>query len=163
MKKPNQLRKIIEQSYPDFITNPDNLQLFIDDGQIIATGAGGLSFEFRYTLNIIATDFKDDLAQLITPIQAYLRTNQPEIFENPQRREGAFKFILDYNNNNTVDVSFEIQMTERVIAKQDNEDNENVILHYKPEPVWQKERVRVYLESEDNLIFDSGVIEDGNG
>lgn len=27
-----------------------NLQLFIDDGQIIATGAGGLSFEFRYTL-----------------------------------------------------------------------------------------------------------------
>lgn len=158
MKKPNQLRKIIEQSYPDFITNPDNLQLFIDDGQIIATGAGGLSFEFRYTLNIIATDFKDDLAQLITPIQAYLRTNQPEIFENPQRREGAFKFILDYNNNNTVDVSFEIQMTERVIAKQDNEDNENVILHYKPEPVWQKERVRVYLESEDNLIFDSGEV-----
>lgn len=135
-----------------------NLQLFIDDGQIIATGAGGLSFEFRYTLNIIATDFKDDLAQLITPIQAYLRTNQPEIFENPQRREGAFKFILDYNNNNTVDVSFEIQMTERVIAKQDNEDNENVILHYKPEPVWQKERVRVYLESEDNLIFDSGEV-----
>lgn len=158
MKKPNQLRKIIEQSYPDFITNPDNLQLFIDDGQIIATGAGGLSFEFRYTLNIIATDFKDDLAQLITPIQAYLRTNQPEIFENPQRREGAFKFILDYNNNNTVDVSFEIQMTERVIAKQDNENNENVILHYKPEPVWQKERVRVYLESEDNLIFDSGEV-----
>lgn len=135
-----------------------NLQLFIDDGQIIATGAGGLSFEFRYTLNIIATDFKDDLAQLITPIQAYLRTNQPEIFENPQRREGAFKFILDYNNNNTVDVSFEIQMTERVIVKQDNENNENVILHYKPEPVWQKERVRVYLESEDNLIFDSGEV-----
>ncbi len=57
-----------------------------------------------------------------------------------------------------MDVSFEIQMTERVIAKQDNEDNENVILHYKPEPVWQKERVRVYLESEDNLIFDSGEV-----
>ncbi|WP_032092103.1 phage tail protein [Necropsobacter rosorum] len=161
MKKPNQIRKIIEQSYPDFEANPDRLQLYIDNGQIIATGAGGLSFEYRYTLNIIATDFKDDLAQLIVPIEAYLRTNQPEIFENPQKREGVFKFVMDYNNNDTVDVSFEIQMTERVVTTKTDNLNE-IKLQYAPEPVWNQERVRVYLETEDNLIFDSGVMDHGN-
>lgn len=159
MKKPNQIRKALEQSYPDFVDNPDKLQLYIDNGQIIATGAGGLSFEYRYTLNIIVTDFSDDLAHLIIPIEAYLRINQPEIFENPQRREGAFKFVMDYNNNNTVDVSLEIQLTERVVTQKGAGE---ITLKYAPEPVWGQERVRVYLETEDNLIFDSGVMDSGN-
>ena len=32
MKKPNQLRKILEQSIPDFVKNPDRLQLYVDGG-----------------------------------------------------------------------------------------------------------------------------------
>lgn len=161
MQKPNQLRKILEQSLPDFIENPDRLQLYTDGGQIIATGANSFSFEYRYTLNIIVTDYAGDIAALVVPMIAYLRTNQPEIFENPQKREGAFKFVMDYNNNDTVDVSFEIQMTERVVTTKTDNLNE-IKLQYAPEPVWRQERVRVYLETEDNLIFDSGVMDHGN-
>ncbi|MFQ1015788.1 phage tail protein [Avibacterium paragallinarum] len=135
MKKPNQLRAVLEKSYPDFIANPDRLQLFVDNGRIIATGGDSLSFEYRYTLDIIATDFADDLACLIVPIQAYLKANQPELFENPQRREEAFKFEVDYNNNHTLDVAFKIQLTERVVAKQLKENELN--LEYTPEPQYE--------------------------
>lgn len=151
MKKPNQLRKILEQSIPDFVKNPDRLQLYVDGGQIVATGAESFSFEYRYTLNIIVTDFSQDIASLIVPIIAYLRINQPEIFENPQRRENAFKFQVDYNNNNTADISFEIMLTERVVAKQTADE---VKMHYVKEPVWDNPKVKVYLDNENNLIFD---------
>ena len=53
MKKPNQIRAVIEQSNPEFINNPERLQLFVDQGQIISTGTASLSFEYRYTLNVI--------------------------------------------------------------------------------------------------------------
>lgn len=159
MKKPNQLRKILEQSHADFVKNPDRLQLYVDGGQVIATGAPSFSFEYRYTLNVIATDYAGDIAALIVPMIAYLRTNQPEIFETPQMRENAFKFQLDYNNNNTADVSFEIQLTERVVAKQ---VGENVQMTYATEPTAQEwdtlGKIRVYLGEidEGNLIFKGG-------
>lgn len=152
MKKPNHLRKTLEQSVPDFVKNPDRLQLYVDGGQIIATGSHSFSFEYRYTLNVIVTDYAGDIAALIVPMLAYLRTNQPEIFENPQKRENAFKFQVDYNNNDTADIFFEIQLTERVISKK---DGDNVQIKYAKEPVWDEpERVKVYLENWDALIFD---------
>ena len=151
MKKPNQLRQILEQSHPDFVKNPDHLQLYVDGGQIIATGAASFSFEYRYTLNVVATDYAGDIATLIVPMMAYLRTNQPEILENPQIRENAFKFQVDYNNNNTADISFEIMLTERVVAKQTADE---VKMHYAKEPVLDNPKVKVYLENENNLIFD---------
>mgnify|MGYP000960967636 CR=1 FL=1 len=152
MKKPNQLRKILEQSHADFVKNPDRLQLYVDGGQIIATGAPSFSFEYRYTLNVIATDYAGDIAALIVPMIAYLRTNQPEIFENPQMRENAFKFQVDYNNNDTADISFEIKLTERVVSKK---EGENVQIRYAKEPVLEDaERLRVYLQDWDHLIFE---------
>lgn len=156
MKKPNQLRKIFEQSHPDFVKNPDHLQLYVDGGQIVATGSASLSFEYRYTLNVIVTDYAGDITALIVPMMAYLRTNQPEILENPDLREKAFKFQVDYNNHNTADISFEIQLTERVVAKK---DSDNVQIHYAKEPVWDEPaRVKVYLENMDNLIFEGNTI-----
>lgn len=156
MKKPNQLRKILEQSHPDFVKNPDHLQLYVDGGQIVSTGAASFSFEYRYTLNVVVTDYAGDIATLIVPMMAYLRTNQPEILENPQIRENAFKFQVDYNNNNTADISFEIQLTERVVSKK---DGNNVQIHYAKEPVWDEPtRVKVYLENWDSLIFEGDIV-----
>lgn len=162
MKKPNQLRAVLEKSYPDFVANPDRLQLFVDNGRIIATGGNSLSFEYRYTLDIIATDFADDLARLIVPIEAYLKANQPELFENPQRREEAFKFEVDYNNNNTLDVAFKIQLTERVVAKQG--ENNELHLHYATEPQYEADQAitqwQIYLQKQS--LFE-GEAHNGNG
>ena len=153
MKKPNQIRKALEESNPFFVQNPDSLQLYTDGGQVICTGAKSLSYEYRYTLNIIVTDYADDIARIIVPVLAYLRVNQPELFENPQRRENGFKFITDYNND-TLDLSIEIQLTERVVQK--NNADGDAILQYAPEPMWDEpESIRVYLETEENLILES--------
>ncbi|AAX88635.1 probable bacteriophage tail completion protein gpR homolog [Haemophilus influenzae 86-028NP] len=128
----------------------------MDGGQIVATGAASFSFEYRYTLNVVVTDYAGDIATLIVPMMAYLRTNQPEILENPQIRENAFKFQIDYNNNNTADISFEIQLTERVVSKK---DGNNVQIHYAKEPVWDEpNRVKVYLENRDSPIFEGDTV-----
>lgn len=158
MKKPNQIRAVIEQSNPSFISNPERLQLFVDQGQIISTGTASLSFEYRYTLNVIITDYADDIARIIVPLLAYLKTNQPELFENPQRRENGIKYNLDYNNNDTLDLSIDIQLTERVVAKSQGDSTE---IKYAAEPIWDKERVRVYFDGK--VIFDSGEQPHGNG
>lgn len=157
MKKLNQIRKVLEKSNPFFLKNPDRLQLWIEDGKVIRTGTDNLSFYFEYSLNIVVTDYPDDIATLTVPILSYLQINQPELFQNKQLRESAVKFTPDFNNNNTADIHFEISpMTERVLVTDKKDDS--VIIDYKPEPVWGKERVRVYFESwgEENLVFDSG-------
>lgn len=153
MKKPNQIRKALEESQPFFVQNPDRLQLYTDGGQVVCTGANSLSYEYRYTLNIIVTDYSDDIAKIIVPILAYLRVNQPELFENPQRRENAFKFITDYNNNNTLDLSIEIQLTERVVQKTDEKGN--ITLQYAPEPTWATDWAD---EQKYNVKFDGDKI-----
>ncbi|MGC6406234.1 phage tail protein [Bisgaard Taxon 45] len=164
MKKPNQIRNVIEQSNPAFKTNPDLLQVYIDQGQIISTGAQSLSFEYQYTLNVIITDYAEDIAKIIVPVLAYLKVNQPEIFDNPQRREGAFKFVTDFNNNNTLDLSLEIKLTERVVQK--SGENGEINLKYATEPTWNTEsaltaeELKVILE--DSVIFDRGKLYGNN-
>lgn len=155
MKKPNQLRKVLEQSDPFFIKNPDKLQLWIEDGKIVRTGTENLSFYYQYSLNIVVTDYPDNIAKLTVPILSYLQINQPELF-NPSLRESAVKFTPDFNNNHTADIHFEISpITERVLVT-DKKDG-SVLIDYLPEPVWDKERVRVYFETweEENFVFDS--------
>lgn len=154
MKKPNQLRQVLQQSHDFFVKNPDNLQIFVEDGKIINTGTENLSFEYKYKLNLIVTDYPDDITKIVLPVMAYLKINQPELFANPTLRDNAILFTPDFNNNNTADLHFEIgPMTEMVVVTH-KEANE-VTLDYAPEPVWQKERVKVYLENENQLIFDS--------
>ena len=92
------------------------------------------------------------------PLLAYLKINQPELFENPQRRENGIKYNLDYNNNDTLDLSIDIQLTERVVAKSQGDSTE---IKYAAEPIWDKERVRVYFDGK--VIFDSGEQPHGNG
>lgn len=157
MKKPNQIRNVLEKSDRFFVKNPDKLQLWIEDGKVIRTGTENLSFYFAYTLNIVVTDYPDDIAKLTVPILSYLQINQPELFQNKDRRESAVRFTPDFNNNHTADIHFEIgPITERVLVTDKRDDS--VQISYKAEPVWDKERVRVYFEDRDesSLIFDSG-------
>ena len=146
---------MLENSVPFFAANPDKLQLFTDGGQIISTGAKSFSHEYRYTLNLIVTDYAEDIATLTVPLLAYLRNAQPELFENPARREDALKFEMDYNNNLTADISIEIKLTERVVAKE-TKDGE-IRIDYAPEPLWEQspERLRIYLQNTEQLIFGS--------
>jgi hypothetical protein len=54
------------------LPSPGRWQQYGDAGAL-------LSFEKRYTLNIVVTDFTDDIDLLFVPIMAWLRVNQPDI------------------------------------------------------------------------------------
>ena len=87
MLKPNSLRKALTDAVPVLRTNPDMLRVFIDNGNNAATLARSLSFEKRYTLNIVVTDFTDDIDLLFVPVMAWLRVNQPDSMTTDEGRK----------------------------------------------------------------------------
>jgi hypothetical protein len=116
MNKPQSLRSALNKSVPYVANNPDRLHLFVDSGQLIATSAASLSWEYRYTLNVVITDFTGDQNLLMAPVLLWLRENQPDALQNSEARERLFSFEVDILANDRCDISMDLKLTERVIA-----------------------------------------------
>lgn len=120
MNKPQSLRSALNKSVPYVAENPDRLHLFVDSGQLVATSAASLSWEYRYTLNVVITDFTGDQNLLMAPVLLWLRENQPDALQNSEAREKLFSFEADILANDRCDISMDLKLTERVIATVDN-------------------------------------------
>ncbi|MEC5345081.1 phage tail protein [Brenneria populi] len=131
MLKPSSLRRALNDAVPVLKNNPDMLRVFIDSGTVISTYAPSLSFENQYTLNLIVTDFTDDIDWLIVPINAWLRENQPDMMANDDLRKKGFTYIADINDNGSCDVSISLKLTERVIV---DEVDKALHVRHAPEP-----------------------------
>lgn len=118
MLKPDSVSAAILKAVPYIKKNPDCLHIFVDKGVIIATLAPSLSFEYQYTLNLVITDYADNLDLIIVPILHWLRTNQPDIMANPDKRQDGFTFEVDYLDNKLRDISIDLKLTERTIVKE---------------------------------------------
>ncbi|HBW2818517.1 TPA: phage tail protein [Klebsiella pneumoniae] len=118
MLKPNSLRKVLTDAVPVLRTNPDMLLVFIDNGNNVATLARSLSFEKRYTLNVVVKDFTDDIDLLFVPIMAWLRINQPDIMTTDEGRKKGFIWYADINNDSSLDVSISLLLTESTLVKE---------------------------------------------
>lgn len=116
MNKPQSLRSALNKSVPYVAENPDRLHLFVDSGQLVATSAASLSWEYRYTLNIVITDFTGDQNLLMAPVMFWLRQNQPDALQNSDQRENLFSFEVDILGNDRCDISMNLKLTERVVA-----------------------------------------------
>ncbi|MFJ5431004.1 phage tail protein [Pectobacterium actinidiae] len=114
MLKPQSLRSALSDAVPVLKNNPDMLRVFIDSGAIASTLARSLSFENQYTLNLVITDFTDDIDWLLVPIQAWLRENQPDIANDHK----GFTYLADINDDGSCDISISLKLTERVIVKE---------------------------------------------
>ncbi|MNK90362.1 P2 phage tail completion protein R (GpR) [compost metagenome] len=125
MKKPQLLRDHITRACPDLGTNPDKLTVFIERGNIVHTGTPALSFEYRYTVNIVVTDWPDSTDVLIVPIVAWLKRHQPDLFDNTDRREKGFRFESEIIDHVTADISIEIDLTEAVAVQGSTVDGIN--------------------------------------
>jgi len=113
MKKPEHLRAQLSQALPVFQTHPERLKLFVDEGHVLATGVRGLSFEYRYTLSLIVTDYRGSPDTLMVPLLAWLREQQRELFDNPDLRE-SIRFEAEILDHERVDLEIHIPLTERV-------------------------------------------------
>jgi len=116
MNKPQSLRSALNKSVPYVAENPERLHLFVDSGQLVATSATSLSWEYRYTLNVVITDFTGDQNLLMAPVLLWLRENQPDALQNSEAREKLFSFEVDILGNDRCDISMDLKLTERVIA-----------------------------------------------
>lgn len=116
MLKPHSLRAHLTAATPELRLEPDKLSIYITDGKIVAAGAASLSFVYRYTLKLVVLDYSSHADAIFVPLLAYLRTQQVEIFENPDLRERSIRFEAEYLNSETIDLSVELDLTERVIV-----------------------------------------------
>ncbi|WJY14487.1 phage tail protein [Pectobacteriaceae bacterium CE90] len=131
MQKPHSLRNALTNAVQHLRENPECLHIFVDNGTVVSTLAPSLSWEYRYTLNIVVTDFAGDQNLLIAPILHWLRDNQPDIMANPDNREKGFIFEVDMLNHQACDISIDLKLTERI---QVQEQNGNQVVAALPEP-----------------------------
>lgn len=117
MLKPQQLRSALTKSLPYLQRNPDSFNMFIEHGRIVSTLAPSLSFEYQYQLNIVITDYVGDVDLIIVPILAWLRINEPDIMATKEKQQTGYKFEVDVISDTAVDISIDLQLTERVIVK----------------------------------------------
>lgn len=119
MNKPQSLRHALNKSVQLVRENPDKLHMFVDKGTVVATGAPSISWEYRYTLNVVIVDFSGDQNLLMAPILQWLSVNQPDAINNPELREKLFSFEVDILRNDICDISIDLQLTERVVVSTD--------------------------------------------
>ncbi|WP_027794565.1 phage tail protein [Paraburkholderia acidipaludis] len=118
MIKPASLRAAIVRAIPSLAANPDKLTVFIDAGSIAATSARSLSFEYRYTCNVMLLDFAGDSDELFVAIVEWARAYQADLFLNPDERANGITYEVDILDNATADVSVKLQLTESVVVRQ---------------------------------------------
>ncbi|HFW6719004.1 phage tail protein [Escherichia coli] len=142
MNKPQSLRRALNKAVPFVRNNPDKLHLFVDNGSLVATGTSSMSWEYRYTLNVVIEDFSGDQNLLMAPVLLWLRDNQPDAINNPTLREKLFTFEVDILRNDVCDISLNLQLTERVLVSTDGSVSsvEAVTEPDEPEEMWTVKR-----------------------
>lgn len=120
MLKPGMLRRHLTDANPAIRRNPDRMHIFAESGNIVSTGASSLSFEYQYTLNIIVTDYAGHADAIMVPLLAWVRVHQPDLMTNSDRRKTGIRFEVEYLSQSAVDLSVEIDLTERVLVSHDD-------------------------------------------
>jgi hypothetical protein len=132
MIKPESLRAHITAAVPELRRNPEQLLIFIENGTIVSTGSPGLSFEYRYTLTMILTDFAAHPDSIMVPLLAWLAVHQVELLQNFDKH-GAIAFDAEVIANDKIDLSIKIPLTERV-GVHPNEAGDGYNVEHYPEP-----------------------------
>ncbi|MDW7563496.1 phage tail protein, partial [Klebsiella pneumoniae] len=103
MNKPQSLRSALNKAVAYVRDNPDKLHLFVDNGSLVATGASSMSWEYRYTLNVVIEDFSGDQNLLMAPVLLWLSTSQPDVINNQELRGNLLAFEVDTLRNDVCD------------------------------------------------------------
>lgn len=118
MKKPADLRAHLTRWVPDLAANPDKLHLFIEKGRLATKIGTGLGFEYRYTLQIVITDFAESPDVLSVPMLVWIQTNQPDLLLNTMLRDSTFAFEAEIVDHDKIDIALTLELAERVLVRQ---------------------------------------------
>lgn len=159
MLKPASLHAALTAALPELARDPERMTMVIKTGSIINTGTKALSWEYSYTLSLILLDWSGHADAIIAPLLLWARRNQPELFDNPERRAKALRFNVDFLSTNTVDIALEIDLTEAVLARPRDGPPGALNLIHKPEPpgpldILQNERWEFFIRDEKVAQWD---------
>lgn len=146
MLKPEQLRTALANALPDLQTHPDKLHISLDNGRVVSTLGPSLSFEYQYQLNLTLSDQVTEEDLVMVTVLAWLRSHQPDILANAEKRKNGFTFKRDISAAGQLDL--QLQLTERIQVEQRDD-----ALHITPltEPPLPENVIRftqVYLHGE---------------
>ncbi len=96
----------------------------------------GASFEYRYTLDLVLTDFADAPEAVTVPLLQWLTRHQSELLANPANRD-KLTFEVDVLSDSLVDLAIKLPLTERVRVVRDAAGA--LILEHLPEPPTEDE------------------------
>jgi hypothetical protein len=136
MNKAVSVRRAIADAVPELRDDPDKLLVFIDAGKVIATTEPALSFEYRYTLNAIITDFAGDADAVFVALIAWVKRNQSDLFANADERMNAIAFEVDHLTQTTCDLSIKLNLTESVVVGTDAAGAQTITHVDEPVPEW---------------------------
>ncbi|ASL86231.1 phage tail protein [Serratia marcescens] len=146
MLKPEQLRAKLLNTVPILQQNPERLRLGIANGRVVSTLATSLSFEYRYQLNLALDGPSADDDLIIVTVLAWLRSHQPDLFANPEKRKNDFSFQRDIETPNQLTVR--LQLTERILVEMHDSALHIIPQAEPPEPENVIRFTQVYLHGE---------------
>lgn len=116
MIKPASLRQALTLAAPTLQRDPDHLLVWINQGALVATPAQTLSFEYRYRLNVILTDYAGEVDPLFVALLNWVKSHQPDLLHPFAAHDNGITFEVDLLNHTSCDVSLALPLTERVIV-----------------------------------------------
>ncbi|MCD7096988.1 phage tail protein [Stenotrophomonas sp. MMGLT7] len=131
MNKLGSLRAALAAAVPELARDPDRMLVFIDQGTLAGTSAPGRSFEYRYTLNLIVTDFAGHPDSIMLPLLDWVRVHQVDLLENYGNHD-KITFEVDVLANDKVDLDIKLPLTESVAVAGTGPDT--VITHVEEPP-----------------------------
>ncbi|RQT09822.1 phage tail protein [Burkholderia contaminans] len=117
MKKSDSLRAAITAAVPGLPENPDRLLMFVEGGHIAASPGQTASFEYRYFARLVMLEFGGSTDAVMGAIVLWAQANQPDLFQNRDNEAHGIEFEADVLNNNAVDLSVRVKLTESVVAR----------------------------------------------
>lgn len=149
MLKPDSLRAALTAAIAGLRTDPKHLVMIIDKGSIRASAVPGLSFEYRYSLQLLLLDFAGHPDQVMVPLIAWAFVHQNELFANPDKARDGISFNAELLDSGRVDLEITLALTERVrVARR--VDGGFDVTHLPEPPV--EERYAIPQDADGNAI-----------
>ncbi|HEY4544866.1 MAG TPA: phage tail protein [Pedomonas sp.] len=114
MRKPESLRQWLESCLPELRNHPDQLQVYVDNGNVAARRGETLSFSYGYTLAVLLTDYTGSPDQVVVPLLAWIEQEQPDLLQRTDSQ--PFRYEAEILDRKRVDLLFQLDLTERVIV-----------------------------------------------
>lgn len=157
MKKLHSLRAHLINRIIGLNKDPDRLLTFIEGGKIEFHRGQSLSHQYTVPARIVLTDYTGEIDAIMLPLLQWLSHYEPST--DPKE---AIQFEAEILSNHAMDISIQVTLTERVVAKVDCENGRIDLDHRMPEfPIdpCSPDRWQVYMrdteaEEEHTLIAE---------